>query len=1522
MGGIVSKIGYPVSSYSISNYIKIIDGYQFISFINNSKFLRTVKVFDERNKKLLLVKVFFKKDSDGKHLECEIKTIFEYIKKETELLSKMMNILPYYRLIEIDDAGYIVRKYLRTNLYDRLLMKPFLESIEKLFFIFQILKIIENIHSEKIHHGDLKLENFLVTSCNWIMLTDFSNYIKPKFLPEDNPNIFYFFFNASDRNTCYIAPERFHSSDKISYIKSNLDNVDFLYNKDGITNSMDLFSLGCIISEILTDGLTTFTLSQIFKYKKNEYKPDLLRIDDSNIKKIILNLLLIDPNERKSASQILNEYKSVCFPEFFYGSFYEFIYNFNNDDFFFKLTQEIEYIEDSKLNYIYNNFDTLTGTVSNKCECDIIKKYNDIDFELYNSKLYKNYCECKNTISEKLQYDNFNKRGIIILSLILSVVGSLKKTSTKIKACELIFFFSIKASEEIKMNRSLPYFCFFLDQYIECHLPNYDFKKKSNNTENSELSKLICIVLNFITATLLSCKKITPINFPIFTDYLIPKINKLLVLDLFCNDLVMIKMGIAKTLPFLALVSKRFLLFSKNFNKNCAIDFKKKNKSAPLFKNDHGLNEILFSFKNTDNLKKILINDFQILTLELLNDEEENVVISLINNILPLCKFFGINKTIKMILPVLTEFLEHFNQELKLSVLSSFFKIGVFLGYSNLYQKLLPLFIEKLSDPNDLVILKVFEIFKQYIDSKFLRLCSKKFINKFYKEMLENSIHLLLHPNVWIRHSVINLILLINENVNNLERVVFLYPILNKYTKYNLIEISWDNLFFCLEKSLSYEQFNISVNWSSSFSNLFLWERKLKSLGNFTDNINELTIKSSEKNLQKELDSENKDFKAFFSQDEKSYIRFFNFDFNKKDLWKVYILKNVIFKAGKMSNQLEDDLKKKEEKFLFIFNYNLPHKPIKFGVHFHIKNLDNFKLIESKKTQLFLLSPFENMDNLFNSNKNLKKVHPSLQIDNINVLAKLDFSNVYNRISNNYLRDKNNDFITIEKVFFYSKKFVTSTIKCKYHDFHTLNYIRNLNIQPIMIKFIEFSLSDENLLPMIESFENCSFNSIVNENQLKPWNSSKNIILKINSNNSDKRLSLDSINVIVMNSENSFFITGSDSGKLKLWNISSIDKILNLKKPTLCMNLNSSISSIEFKKNKNLISVCTTDGFIKIFRIDTNFNCDKKLNLSDFCLVRKYKLKTLNMRSEYAIFTNFIYYNDHKYLIIATSFNQLIFLDIILMKEINVLKIPSIYGFAISFLVLENKPFLYVGSSNGILSFWDLDKGILIESWKIFYNKKKTIDDLSFPILKIDFVSNDNFMLKNESKLSKTFDKKKKIILVIHNSLNPIITIWDLDTLFCLKVLNSNFDDHNNYKLYKFKNSITPQSVKNFFDNSHFMINDINHNFNEFKTHFLLKFFKDDHNYLIYVKQKNQLIIYNLDLDTESILTLNTTRTSLNNNKNTFTYLFNGYIKNYVNFLIDNHYDLKLSNVFDLEILTNRKIILFVDNQGNFHFYS
>lgn len=124
---------------------------------------------------------------------------------------------------------YLIRQYLLSNLHDRLSTRPFLHDIEKRFLIFQILKALEICHDEGVCHGDISPENIMVTSWNWLVLTDFSPF-KPVMIPVDDPADFNFFYDSMGRKRCYVSPERFYAkSSRSSRNRSSAESIGLFF---------------------------------------------------------------------------------------------------------------------------------------------------------------------------------------------------------------------------------------------------------------------------------------------------------------------------------------------------------------------------------------------------------------------------------------------------------------------------------------------------------------------------------------------------------------------------------------------------------------------------------------------------------------------------------------------------------------------------------------------------------------------------------------------------------------------------------------------------------------------------------------------------------------------------------------------------------------------------------------------------------------------------------------------------------------------------------------------------------------------------------------------------------------------------------------------------------------------------------------------------------------------------------------------------------------------------------------------
>ena len=85
---------------------------------------------------------------------------------------------------------------------------PYLTKIEKKWISFQILYGLWQIHNKGICHGNIKLENILLSSNMSVFLCDMAPY-KPAYIQEDDVGSFtYYFGGSSSVNSCNLAPER------------------------------------------------------------------------------------------------------------------------------------------------------------------------------------------------------------------------------------------------------------------------------------------------------------------------------------------------------------------------------------------------------------------------------------------------------------------------------------------------------------------------------------------------------------------------------------------------------------------------------------------------------------------------------------------------------------------------------------------------------------------------------------------------------------------------------------------------------------------------------------------------------------------------------------------------------------------------------------------------------------------------------------------------------------------------------------------------------------------------------------------------------------------------------------------------------------------------------------------------------------------------------------------------------------------------------------------------------------------
>lgn len=334
--------------------------------------------------------------------------------------------------------------------------RPFLEDIEKKWLAFQLLCAVRDCHAKNIHHGDIKTENILVTSWNWLYLTDFSSSFKPTYLPEDNPADFSFFFDTSGRRTCYVAPERFSGEEATG--------------KPPINWAMDIFSVGCVIAELFLER-PIFTLSQLFKYRLDkQYDPEktvLNNIVDKDIREMVAHMIQVDPQNRYSALDCLNVYKGKAFPEYFYSFLHDYMHLITDPT---SGQQELTAGEknlgeaDDRIERVYTDFDKISFALGYGPNVKI-KPPLRIGPD---NQLFPLQVDISNSRHEASALTKPSDDGsLIFLTIVVGCLRSTARASARVKACELMLAFSERLTDEAKLDRILPYLMTMLHDPVD-----------------------------------------------------------------------------------------------------------------------------------------------------------------------------------------------------------------------------------------------------------------------------------------------------------------------------------------------------------------------------------------------------------------------------------------------------------------------------------------------------------------------------------------------------------------------------------------------------------------------------------------------------------------------------------------------------------------------------------------------------------------------------------------------------------------------------------------------------------------------------------------------------------------------------------------------------------------------------------------------------------------------------------------------------------------------------------------------
>ncbi|AWP15707.1 putative phosphoinositide 3-kinase regulatory subunit 4 [Scophthalmus maximus] len=626
----------PSQILSVDSYFSDIHDHEYDKSLGSTRFFKVARA--KHREGLVVVKVFAIQDPSL--------PLTSYKQELEELkirLHSCQNCLPFQKTSLTEKAAILFRQYVRDNLYDRISTRPFLNNVEKRWLAFQILNAVDQAHKSGVRHGDIKTENVMVTSWNWVLLTDFASF-KPTFLPEDNPADFNYFFDTSRRRTCYIAPERFVDGSMFATESDqNTPLVDLTNNnqrsRGELKQAMDIFSAGCVVAELFSEGVPLFDLSQLLAYRKGHFQTEqvLAKIEDRSIRELVAQMVQREPEKRLSAEEYLKQQRGKAFPDIFYTFLQPYMAQFSKET--FQSADERVLVIRKDLDNILHN---LRGGSSSSSQESV-----------------------EGEVSSR------EEQGLMVLvSVITSCLQTLHSCDSKLASLELVLHLAPRLSVDILLDRITPFLLHF------CNDPVPRVRAQAVRT----LAKVLALV-----------KEVPRNDVNIYPEYILPGIAHLAQ-----DDATIVRLAYAENIAHLAESALRFLELVQENNVNTEHDLSGEDAEETLHPNE-----------NYDSELQALHEMVQQKVVTLLSDSENIVKQSLMENgITRLCVFFGRQKANDVLLSHMITFLNDKNDwHLRGAFFDSIVGVAAYVGWQS-SSILKPLLQQGLSDTEEFVIYK------------------------------------------------------------------------------------------------------------------------------------------------------------------------------------------------------------------------------------------------------------------------------------------------------------------------------------------------------------------------------------------------------------------------------------------------------------------------------------------------------------------------------------------------------------------------------------------------------------------------------------------------------------------------------------------------------------------------------------------------------------------------------------------------------------------------------------------------
>ncbi|KAI9803342.1 MAG: Serine/threonine-protein kinase [Piccolia ochrophora] len=1306
------------------------------------------------------------------------------ILRERSALINVPNALSYERILETATNGYLVRQYFNGSLYDRMSTRPFLEDIEKKWLSFQLLSAIRDSHANDVFHGDIKTENILVTSWNWLYLADFSSSFKPTFLPEDNPADFSYYFDTSGRRTCYLAPERFLVAGELGGKKGKVD------------GAMDVFSVGCVIAELFVES-PIFSLSQLYKYRKGEYDPahaHLSRIEDKEIRDLVAHMIQVQPESRYSADEYLNFWRRKAFPEYFYSFLHQYM-GLITDPSSGRAPTAADATSfgeaDDRIDKIYFDFDKISYFLGYEHPRSLADN-SSTDPLFGNSVIpvHVNVPHDQHEISAASRRSS-DDGTLIFLTLIVSSLRNTARATARIRACDILLCFAERVTDEAKLDRILPYVM---------------------NLLNDDDDTVKIAALRTLTQLMALVRVLSPVNAYIFPEYILPRLQPFIP-TLTSKPRPTVRATYASCLATLANTSSRFLDMTQALRADGSLptaDPEAEDATVP-----RSAYQTLFDVARND-----LLEHFETHAKALLTDSESSVRRAFLGSISSLCVFFGTSKANDVILSHLNTYLNDKDWMLRCAFFETIVGVATFVGGTSLEEFILPLMVQALTDPEELVVEKVIRSFASMADLGLFQRSTTW-------SLVEVVSRFTMHPNTWIREAATSFIVAATRHLSEADNYCIIAPLIKPYLKTSNAKFEESKLLNELERPLSRVVFEMACSWVTKVDRGIFWkpaqQQRTFTFGAENDSIPTKSIKD-EGPLSRVPKND---------EDEQWLVRLRNIGMGTEDEWKLLALREYLWRmaplkpregTGNMSSYLNSVVNLKQlqitpqtvffnEKVQFAETH--PQNTGAEGPHTiadalldastsfddsltrRRKSTRTPSRLEDSERITSSALPYSPLDSTRNSSPSpshssslpkdiSQRQHPSKASLDPGAKAKNDLlshlpvngtgttssevdslSDADPRSHHHRVRHKKSAVNLLNRNDSAKALAETSTTSTNVSGKVGGPYIKKSRpVSPLRtgddsegpalpIRFRAghtYEGNDPSVLKLLDNLYHDNYpvdtfefgplvTPVTRRQHIKrssgtisdaPWHPDGTLVAVLSEHAGP-------INRVVVAPDHAFFITGSDDGTVKVWDSTRLERnVAYRSRQTHKHGSNVKVKSLCFVENTHCFVSGASDGSVQVVKVD----CSRSSGSTRYSKIRQLKEYHLH-EGEVALWLEHYRSDIHSVLMIATNRARILALDLRSMNLLYTLQNPVHFGTPTCFCIDKKRNWLLVATSHGLLTLWDLRFRVRLKSWGL--PGASPIHRLSIHPLK----------------------GRGKWVCVAGGSGQGEITVWDIEKLQC-----------------------------------------------------------------------------------------------------------------------------------------------------------